>query len=218
MENIKVNQQTQPKPSSARVYSDAVCRLCGAIGPECGFYKNDRMKAGHLSVCANCHSARTVAQRKERRDPNYIDGRKQRPKMSEEDRLRRNREKSLLYYHNNIEKVRERGREYAKKRHAADPGLKRRAMLKSKYSLTPDGWQAMFEAQGCRCAICGSDRPNAKAGWNTDHCHKSGKVRFILCAHCNRGLGAFRDNPEWMRKAADMIEAINDQPVEAIHG
>ena len=150
-----------------------------------------------------------MAQRRSRHDPNYVDGRKMRPKMSEDERLARNREKSLRYYHSNLERVRKKHREYAKARHAADPSLKRRSKLKANYGMTPEEWQAMFEAQGCRCAICGSDEPNAKAGWNTDHCHKSGRVRFILCAHCNRGLGAFRDNPDWMRKAADMLEARN---------
>lgn len=129
--------------------------------------------------------------------------------MTEGERLQRNREKALRYYRNNLEKVRERGRKYAKARHAADPSFKRKARLKANYGMTPEEWLAMFEAQGCRCAICGSDNPNAKAGWNTDHCHKSGKVRFILCAHCNRGLGAFRDNPEWLRKAAEMLEKIH---------
>jgi hypothetical protein len=107
-----------------------------------------------------------------------------------------------------LDSCRKKGREYAVARHAADPSLKRRAKLKEKYDLTPDQWQAMFEAQGCRCAICQSDKPNAKAGWNTDHCHKTGRVRFILCAHCNRGLGAFRDDPALMRRAADMLEEI----------
>ena len=207
MESTKDSQQTQRQPSSARVYSGATCRVCGAVGPECGFYRNDRMTSGHLSICVSCHSVRVMAQRLSRRDPNYVDGRKTRPKMSEEERLARNREKALRYYHSNLEKVRERSREYAKARHTSDPSLKRRSRLKAKYGMTPEEWQAMFEAQDCKCAICGSDNPNAKAGWNTDHCHKSGRVRFILCAHCNRGLGAFRDNPNWMRKAADMLEA-----------
>lgn len=130
--------------------------------------------------------------------------------MTEGERLQRNREKALRYYWGNLEKVRARHREYAKARNADDPSLKRRARLKASYGMTPEEWLEMFEAQGCRCAICGSDKPNAKTGWNTDHCHKSGKVRFILCAHCNRGLGAFRDNPEWLRRAAEMLEEIEN--------
>jgi DNA repair exonuclease SbcCD ATPase subunit len=125
--------------------------------------------------------------------------------------------RSKAYYHRNLDECRRKGRETAKARHAADPALKRRNKLKSDYGMTPEQWQAMFEAQGRKCAICGSEHPNAKPGWNTDHCHKTGRVRFILCAHCNRGLGAFRDNPEIMRKAADMLEAIQDKRVETRH-
>lgn len=229
MENIRDSLQTQRQPSSTRVFTSATCKACGVAGPECGFYRNERMRSGHISTCVSCHTERTIRQRKDRRDPSYVDGRKTRPKMSEEERLQRSRDKSLRYYHSNLNVCREKGRDCARVRHAADPSLKRRAMLKTKYSLTPEQWQEMFEAQGCKCAICGSDKPNAKAGWNTDHCHKTGLVRFILCAHCNRGLGAFRDNTGWMRKAADMLDAINvkdegngkyqgqpDRPVEAI--
>jgi len=84
--------------------------------------------------------------------------------------------------------------------------------------MTQEQWHGMFEAQGCKCAICQSTEPGSKNGWNTDHCHNSGRVRFILCAHCNRGLGAFKDNPEVMRRAASMLEEFHNKPVEAING
>ena len=39
-----------------------------------------------------------------------------------------------------------------------------------------------------------------------DHCHKTGRVRFLLCRHGNRGLGAFFDSPNLMRRAARVLE------------
>jgi hypothetical protein len=197
MENIK----DSPPILSGPFLIDEVktCRKCGASFPATvdHFYRNSGGKFGLTPRCKSCvdednkasHAARLL------RDPDKI-------------RVQANA-RSKAYYQRNLDECRKKGREAAKSRHATDPGLKRRARLKSNYGMTPEQWREMFEAQGCKCAICGSDKPNAKAGWNTDHCHKSGRVRFILCAHCNRGLGAFRDNPDWMRKAADMLEAIN---------
>lgn len=46
------------------------------------------------------------------------------------------------------------------------------------------------------CSICGSEERLV-----VDHCHNSGEVRGMLCNHCNRGLGHFRDNPETMLNA-----------------
>lgn len=136
--------------------------------------------------------------------------------MSEEERLQRNREKALKNYYKDIEKSRKVSRESARRN--SNPEKKRKNKLKSEYGMTTEQWQDMFKSQGCKCAICNAADTGSKNGWNTDHCHKSGRVRFILCAHCNRGLGAFRDNPEIMRKAADMLEEIQNKPVEAIHG
>lgn len=55
--------------------------------------------------------------------------------------------------------------------------------------------EAMLAAQGGKCAICAQ---NLAPGPNchTDHCHKTGRVRGILCNGCNIGLGYFRENPE----------------------
>jgi hypothetical protein len=55
------------------------------------------------------------------------------------------------------------------------------------------------------CVICGSDEPLV-----VDHDHKTGKVRGMLCNHCNRGLGHFRDDPELMEFAAIYIREMSE--------
>lgn len=57
------------------------------------------------------------------------------------------------------------------------------------------------EAKGMGCAICQSHDSLA-----IDHCHKSGKVRGVLCGKCNRGLGNFLDDPQLLRAAALYLE------------
>jgi hypothetical protein len=221
VENIKDNQLILPTPSlgenEKRVYAEYTCANCGVNSPECGFYRNPKLIRGHIPWCVSCHSKRTVSRRKKQLDGVVrIDGRKCKPRMSDEDRLKRNREKSSKHYHKNIDQKRKYSREWARKN--ASPEKKRRTMLKTNYGMTPEQWQGMFEAQGCKCAICNATDPGSKIGWNTDHCHKSGRVRFILCAHCNRALGAFKDNTDTMRKAASMLDDFNNQPVEATNG
>jgi hypothetical protein len=65
--------------------------------------------------------------------------------------------------------------------------------LVKKFGITADEWDAIFESQGRRCALpdCRSDTPRCKYGWHTDHDHKTGKVRGILCAKCNQALGFY---------------------------
>jgi len=55
------------------------------------------------------------------------------------------------------------------------------------------------------CVICGSEEPLV-----VDHDHKTGKVRGMLCNHCNRGLGHFRDDPELMEFAAQYVRGMSD--------
>ena len=57
------------------------------------------------------------------------------------------------------------------------------------------------------CVICGDTGPLV-----VDHDHKTGQIRGILCKHCNRGLGHFRDNPELLEFARMYLLASIDAP------
>ena len=46
------------------------------------------------------------------------------------------------------------------------------------------------------CVICGSEEDLV-----VDHCHKTNTIRGMLCNHCNKGLGHFRDDPSLLEFA-----------------
>ena len=69
------------------------------------------------------------------------------------------------------------------------------------YGVTLEQWNEMFQAQGGRCAICGTHQCSTKKSFSVDHCHKTGKVRGLLCQNCNTALGKFKDDEELLHSA-----------------
>jgi hypothetical protein len=108
----------------------------------------------------------------------------QRPEMREK---RRTYENTYRPAYNARPDVKARKREYYK---AYD--------VFTKYGLTMADYNAIFLKQSGLCCICSRelDQPHI------DHDHKTTKVRGILCASCNVGLGSFRDDPELCKNAA----------------
>ncbi len=51
-------------------------------------------------------------------------------------------------------------------------------------------WWNMFLAQDCKCAICKRHYLEFKALLAVDHCHRTNRVRQLLCKDCNTALGA----------------------------
>ena len=85
-------------------------------------------------------------------------------------------------------------RKYARRRGRAD--LRR----KEKYGITPEEYLEMVAAQDGRCKIC----QNADK-LVVDHCHKTGRVRGLLCHGCNVALGFLRDDPERAVRAGSYL-------------
>ncbi|MEV0369729.1 endonuclease VII domain-containing protein [Streptomyces sp. NPDC050636] len=70
-----------------------------------------------------------------------------------------------------------------------------------KYGMTEAQRDEMIASQMALCAIC------LKApAVHVDHCHKTGRVRGVLCFNCNSGLGLLRDDPAAVNRAADYLE------------
>ena len=85
----------------------------------------------------------------------------------------------------------------------------RRADLRKYYGpdFTLEKWNEMFMAQGSCCAVCRSPDSGRKTGhWCTDHDHKTGRVRGILCTGCNTAIGHAKDDPLRLRLLAEYLE------------
>ncbi|MFF9062105.1 endonuclease VII domain-containing protein [Streptomyces sp. NPDC014882] len=77
----------------------------------------------------------------------------------------------------------------------------RRGHLMRKYGLTPAELDALIAEQHGVCCIC-----LAAPAEHVDHCHKTGRVRGVLCFSCNAALGQFKDRPDAIRRAAAYVE------------
>ena len=84
-------------------------------------------------------------------------------------------------------------REYLKNRN--------RIMIKS-YGLSLEAYNALFDTQNGLCKICGC---TSKRRLAVDHCHKTGRIRGLLCFKCNMGLGYFQDNKDLLIKASEYL-------------
>ena len=81
----------------------------------------------------------------------------------------------------------------------------RDAHLRRKYGIGIDDYDRMFVEQEGRCAICGEPGPD-QGSLHVDHDHASGQVRGLLCVSCNNALGAFREDYDILRAAADYLD------------
>lgn len=104
----------------------------------------------------------------------------------------KNRDKRLAY----VYKYQEKHNDYSK--------VTRSQHLKRKYNITLEEYDVMFEQQGKVCALC--NQVNQSKYWHLDHDHLTGKVRGILCHHCNLILGNARDNIETLKLAIGYLE------------
>jgi hypothetical protein len=79
--------------------------------------------------------------------------------------------------------------------------------IKIKYGISQDQYNVLFERQSGCCAICKTHQRTLHRKLAVDHDHHTGKVRGLLCAKCNCGLGNFNDNLNVLMKAALYLEA-----------
>jgi hypothetical protein len=122
-----------------------------------------------------------------------------------------NREKMLernrLWKQANPDKVKEIAKKATAKVRSRQSSIqKKETELQRKYKINFNEYTVLYKNQNGICLICSiplrllsGDSTNKPA--NVDHCHRTGKIRGLLCNNCNRGLGHFQDREDLLLNA-----------------
>lgn len=167
-------------------------------------------------VCSKCRLEKTVAEF--HIDRSQKDNRKSACRSCTNQVKRR-------WRHDNANLVRQRRREeWSRNKATYDKWNKsdrrRQVILKHKcekqYGITVEQFEQMLEANDGRCYICDKlpeEIPGHKhKRLGIDHDHKTGKVRGVLCTHCNAMLGSARDNIAILKRAIIYLHQLFPNP------
>lgn len=84
---------------------------------------------------------------------------------------------------------------------------RRNQLLQKNFGITLEKYREMLSLQNGLCAICfGTEELRMLA---VDHCHKTGKIRGLLCRYCNQALGIMKDDVERMLRAVEYLKKAN---------
>ena len=78
-----------------------------------------------------------------------------------------------------------------------------RVRFRNAYGIDLSAYESMCGVQKGRCAVCGI-RPKKRLC--VDHCHRTKKVRGLLCRQCNAGIGLLKDDPKILSKAVKYLK------------
>jgi hypothetical protein len=77
--------------------------------------------------------------------------------------------------------------------------------LMGKYGMTPEDKSYLYLMQKECCATCLEFVELEKI--HVDHCHKTGRVRGLLCSSCNKALGLVKDDPLTCQNMMNYLQA-----------
>lgn len=96
-------------------------------------------------------------------------------------------------------------KEYNKMNNEKNNLRNRASRIKQVYGITQDEYNDLLKLQNNVCKICGNEellkRNNITINFSIDHCHKTGKVRGLLCSKCNMALGLLKDDIKILESA-----------------
>ena len=103
---------------------------------------------------------------------------------------------------------------YAYSRKVIDKVKAARVRAMKTHNITEDEYEKLLSVTNCQA--CNKEL-TIKQGYKVldstrviDHCHDTGKIRGVLCNHCNTGMGLLGDNIEGIEKALKYLKNIKD--------
>lgn len=170
------------------------CSKCGELKPLSSYYRaGGNSRGGLRGDCIPCNLAAQAERR--RRNPEAARRRTEQWRRENPERYAANQKAFVA----------------SGGKRVAD----RRSHLKRKYGITIEEYDAMLQAQGGGCFICGRP-PRDDSSLHVDHDHSTGKVRGILCFCCNNALADFQDDPALLRKAAYYLSTQSPEVGEEV--
>ena len=98
-----------------------------------------------------------------------------------------------------------------------NPLIAKAGHLRRKFGISLDQFNEMLAAQNGVCAICGEKETRLKKNYDepgdlcVDHCHKTGKIRGLLCFKCNSAIGKLRDSSDGLTKALEYLRKAEEK-------
>ncbi len=154
------------------------CSKCGETKPVAEFHKQKTSSDGLRSQCKACRRAYALQYNAAHKDARNAASRRYHQEHKERERVR-----NAAYHARPDVKTRKRERDLGR------------------YGVTLAEYDAMLEAQGGACAICGKAPGEEGRRLAVDHDHETGEVRGLLCGKCNQGIGCLQDSAELARRA-----------------
>ncbi len=165
-------------------YRCKLCRMYKRAGKAYPCKVHGNLSLDEVNVdgrCKICARSKSKQYKKENREK-YLQGKKE-------------------HYKNNYDYYKQQHKEkYRKEKEKYGALLSLKKVCEAR-GITIEDYHKMVEKQNNKCAICHQyeTRKNGKGNGEVlrlsiDHCHKTNKVRGLLCHACNTAIGKFKDN------------------------
>ncbi len=113
---------------------------------------------------------------------------------------------SKIYYQKNKQKFIDNATKWRAKNKNRYKEIYHYSHLKRTYGLLLVDYLKLIKIQNNRCAICNTKNKYPFKRLSVDHCHKTNKIRGLLCANCNTGLGYFKDKWSILNQAVKYLK------------